>query len=166
MPRKKVKAEVEEPKQFYTEKDVILDPTAPVVGGEFVTEEGDWRGQTVSVDSGIKLEDDIGTGEAVIIRTFEFGANPQVFKDYEKKNGHLPYAQEIFQSHMRGIMSMLWQDGLSPAEEIEPRLILSKKKDKYLIMVGAKPSLGNTILETPKTLSEIANEGRTHREQI
>lgn len=151
---KKIK---EEKREFYIEGQERKDLDAPVVGGEFVTEDGDWRGQTVEVKSDTKLEEDTGTGEVIVIRSFEFGANPATFKEYEKNYGRLPYAQEIFQSHMKGILSLLWQDGLSPVEEIPPRLILSKKKDKYMIMVGARPQLGQTILEKPQTLSEIAN---------
>jgi len=147
-----------------SKRKTINDPNdseSPKVGGEFVTTEGDWRGQTVQVESETKLDADTGTGPTVILRTFEFRADPITFKNYKKKNGHLPYAQEIFQSHINGIKAMLWQDGLRPAEEIEPRMILSKNKEKYLIIVGAVPQLGQIILERPKTLMEIANPNET-----
>lgn len=166
MPRKK-KAEQ---KEFYTEQQVAegkaTKQDAPVVGGEFVTEDGEWQGQSVEVKSETKLEDDRGVGTEVIWRFFEFAANPEAFKEYEKSHGHMPYAQEIFQSHVKGIEAMLWQDGLRPIEEYPPRLILSKKKDRYLIHVAAEPSRGNVVVEKPKTLSEIANEGRKHTDKV
>ena len=142
------------------------DPTAPIVGGEFVTQEGDWRGQTVEVKADTKLEADTGVGEAIIWRFYEFAANPQVFHDYEKANGRMPFAQEIFQSHAKGILALLWQDGLRPAEEFPPRLIISKKKDRYLIHVAARPQLGQTILEKTKTLTEIANDPAGNTDKV
>lgn len=109
-----------------------------------------WEGEEVMVESDTKLEADTGTGPVVILRTFEFGANPQVFKT------HPPTNQELFDSHLKGIQAMLWSDGLKPMEEIEPRLIFSKNKKKYRIFVGCKPLLGQIVLERPQTLSEIA----------
>lgn len=156
----KQKKKVENKEFYIAGKDIIVDPTAPVVSNEFVDANSDWRGQTVNVDSGIKLEDDHGTGEAIILRTFEFGANPLAFKERQ------PTVQEIFNSHMKGIMGMLWSDGLTPAQEIEPRVIFSKNKEKYLIMVGARPSVGNVLLDKPRTLSEIHNEGREHTNKV
>ncbi len=152
MPKTKEKQKV-----FFTEKEEITDHDAPLVSGEFVTEDEDWRGQTVEVKADTKLQDDHGTGEAIVIRTFEFGVNPAAFFEYEKAHGTMPPAQEIFSSHRKGIAGMLWADGMSPADEIPPRVILSKDKKRYLIMVGARPSLGQTLTETPQTLSEIAN---------
>jgi hypothetical protein len=164
MPKKKAKA----PKQFYTEAQLAKDPTlstdAPVVGGEFIDirEEGTYTGQTVEVKSDTHLEQDTGYGEEVILRTYEFGANPLAFKD------HTPTAQEIFNSHMKGIMSLLWQDGLQPAEEIQPRLILSKDNKKYLIMVGARAMRGQFFMEKPRTLTEILkpSESSTNKNKV
>lgn len=154
MPRKKKQA-----KEFYVEGQEVKDKTAPVVGGEFIipdAKEGELaQGQTVTVDSGVTLEDDLGTGEAIILRTFEFGANPQTFRDHFQKYGEYPPLQSIFTSHIKGITNLLWTDGLSPAEEIIPQVIVSKKMDKYFIIVGARPRLGQAVLEKPKTLSEI-----------
>jgi hypothetical protein len=132
----------------------LNDKDAPKVGGEFITDDNDWRGQTIEVKSDTTLESDKGTGNAVVIRSFEFKANPQTFKDYQKAHGRLPYAQEIFESHAKGMKAMLWQDGLVPSEDIAPRLILSRKGYWYRIVVGAIPQAGQVILQTPKTLSE------------
>lgn len=144
-------------KEFYIEgKDEIKDVTAPVVGGEFITEDGEWQGQNVEVKSDKHLEDDKGTGEAIVIRTYEFAMNPQTFREHELRTGNMPTAQDIFQEHRKGIMSLLWQDGLTPAEDIDPRIIFSKGTNTYLIMVGARPQMGQQVLDKPKTLSEIA----------
>lgn len=156
MPKKK-----QQPKQFYIAgKDEIKDTSAPVVGGEFITQEGDWQGQTVQVQSETHLEDDKGTGEPIVIRTFEFAMNPQTFKEHELRTGSFPSVQHIFQDHQRGIESFLWQDGLTPAYDIEPRVIFPKGASKYFIMVGARPQTGQTVIETPKTLSELAHDPR------
>ncbi len=143
-------------KYFVQGKDEIVDPDAPVVSGEFIDkqEDGDYTGQSIEVKSKTKLEEDLGTGDIVLLRTYEFGANPEMFKDGE------PSGQDVFNSHMKGILGMLWGDGLQPVPEIEPKLIFSKDRSKYLIMVGARPSLGQSILETPKTLTEIIHGRR------
>lgn len=153
-----------QPKQFYIAgKDEIKDSSAPVVGGEFITEDGDWQGQTVEVQSDTHLEDDKGTGEPIVIRTFEFAVNPEAFKQHELKTGSFPDAQHIFREHQQGIESFLWQDGLSPAYDIEPRVIFPKGTNKYFIMIGARPQAGQLIVDTPKTLSELANDPRNSK---
>lgn len=156
-------AKKEEKKQFFIkDKEVITDPTAPVISNEFIDkrEDGDYTGQTIEVQSETHLDDDRGTGEAVILRTYEFGANPLAFRDA------MPQPQEVFNYHYKAIMGMLWQDGLRPAEDIEPRLIFSKDRTKYLIMVGARPGLGQTLLAKPQTLTEIINASRPDRNKV
>lgn len=161
MPKKK------QAKQFYIAgKDEIKDTSAPVVVGEFITEDGDWQGQSVEVQSDTKLEADKGTGEAIIIRTFEFALNPETFKQHELRTGSMPTVQDIFQEHSRGIESFLWQDGLTAAKDIEPRVIFSKNNKTYLIMVGARPQKGQMIVDAPKTLSELANDPRDNKNKI
>lgn len=149
---KRTKAKKEE---FYTEAQLASDPTIDAkakVGGEFIYQgdpEGEYRGQTVEVKSDTHLEQDQGTGEAIIVRTYQFATNPQAFRDAP------PTTQDIFQSHRKGIAAMLWQDGLSPIEGIDPVLIFSKDKSSYLIMVSARAMMGETFIDTPKTLTEI-----------
>lgn len=110
-----------------------------------------WNAKEIAVESETKITDDVGVGETVILRSFEFGVNPQAFQ--HKK----PTSQEIFNSHLRGIESMLWADGLKPTDDVEPRLIFSKDKTHYRIFVAAKPMRGHILREKPKTLSEIFN---------
>ena len=50
---------------------------------------------------------------------------------------------------------MLWTDGLTPCEAIEPRILFAKDKSHYRFVVSCIPSSGNTIIETTKTLSDI-----------
>lgn len=109
----------------------------------------EWEGEEVYAESDTKLEHDEGKGEPVIIRSFEFGVNPKAFKE------HTPTKQELFNSHLRGMESLLWRDGLKPFEGVEPRLIFSKNRRQYRIIVACQPSRGNVLLETPQRLSEL-----------
>lgn len=151
------KKSIKQDKFYIKGKEEIKDLDAPVVSDEFLDKrqpEGDYHGQTIEVRSKTKLEEDLGTGEAVIMRSYVFASNPQLFL-----NGR-PDSQEIFQSHMKGIQSMLWADGLSPAVEIEPRLIFAPDNKTYLIMVWARPSIGQAVIENTRTLTEIIHEGK------
>lgn len=149
-------------KQFYIKgKDEIKDLDAPVISNEFIDhfEGNEYRGQDIEVRSDTKLESDLGTGEAMFIRSYQFTINPEIF------NKGIPSSQEIFNSHTKGIAAMLWQDGLQPATEIEPRLVYVKDKQTgqvvgYWIIVTARMALGQTLLETPQTLTEILHGGR------
>ncbi len=147
---------------FNTEKDIAEGRAvegAPLVGGEFVTD-NDWQGQTVQVQSDKKLEDDLGVGDPVVIRTYGFSVNPEAFAR------HTPTSQEIFDSHKSGISALLWQDGLTPVEEVEPRVFLSEDKVKYFIVVAAKPQIGQTVLNTTQTLSQIAHGHPTNTDKV
>lgn len=106
---------------------------------------------SIETSSDTKLEDDHGTGRAVVMRTFTFKANQKAFKD------HLPLKQELFNMHYRGIEMYLWKDGLLLCQEYEPHLLFNSKKTHYTIFVVATPSHSNVLSETPKTLSEISN---------
>ena len=108
----------------------------------------------LEVQSETKLEQDTGRGKSVVIRCFEFAANPEAFKQRK------PSKQELIESHRKGIEIMLWRDGLRPIEGAAVRIIVNKKKTKYRIFVGAEPSLGNVLLEQTKTLSQLAHGTR------
>lgn len=121
------------------------------VSDEFVFEDNDWRGQTVEVESDTKLEADQGEGIPIIIRSFQFAINPLAFEQ------HKPTSQELFDSHKKGILAMLWTDGLRPLETEAPRIVFAKDRKSYMIFITCTTGLGQTLLETPRTLSEIAN---------
>lgn len=112
--------------------------------------EGEWLAQTLETESQTHLEDDEGTGDAAIIRMFEFKVNPESFKQFT------PTEQELFNSHYKGIEAILWRDGMSVLPEVNPRVTFSKNKKKYRIFIGAKPAKGHLLMEKPKTLSQIA----------
>lgn len=105
----------------------------------------------LEVESDTKLEEDVGKGTPVVIRCFEFKANKTAFKQ------HKPTKQELFTYHQKGIEIQLWADGLIATPAIEPKIKISKKGDKYLIFVGAIPRHGQTVIEQPKTLAELAH---------
>lgn len=116
-----------------------------------------WNGENIEVKSKTKLEDDPGTGSNVVIRMFEFGVNPIAFQEYH------PTLQDLFDSHKKGIERILWGDGLTPIDELAPRVVLSKDKKTYRIFVGAIPSKGNLLTEVPKTLSQIVHDGTRNK---
>ena len=156
-------------KEFFIKgKQEITDADAPVISDEFIDttrEEGDYTGQTIEVHSETRLEQDKGEGHGVVMRTFEFAASPIIFQ-----NG-TPHPQDIFNSHLKGIEATLWQDGLEPMIELEPRLIFTRDKSKYLILVWARVQKGQVTLENrlqkeARTLTEIANESRPNSDQI
>lgn len=111
--------------------------------------DGSWEVSTLDAQSTTNLESDEGIGSAVIVRMFEFAANPEAFAI------HTPSKQELFNAHLKGIEVMLWRDGLKIMTDVEPKLTISKKKDKYRIWVGAEPAKGHLLRERPQTLGQI-----------
>ena len=105
--------------------------------------------QSVEAQSDIKLEDDIGQGQAAIIRCFEFGINTEAFKQYT------PTKQELFNSHYKGLEMALWRDGLKVIPEVAPRITLNEEKGTYSIFIGAVPQRGSALYETPQTLAQL-----------
>lgn len=158
MPQKKSTTKA---KKFAIAGKDEIKPGDAVVGGEFQVADAKQdelaQGQTVTVEADTKFSDDHGTGDPIMVRTFEFAVNHEVFNQYKLYNGNYPTAQEVFDSHKNGIAAQLWGDGLRPADEMEPQIIFSKERDKYLIVVGAKPMQGMTLAVKTQTLSEIFN---------
>lgn len=117
----------------------------------FIEKNYDHDLKSIEVQSDTHLEDDQGGGGAAIIRMFEFGANPQAFKEYA------PTSQELFNSHYKGIETALWKDGMKVMPEVNPRVVVNKKEGKYQIFVGAQPMKGHILKEQPRTLSQQIN---------
>lgn len=115
----------------------------------------EWEGEEISTESETRIDQDDGTGQAIILRFFEFGANVETFKQ------HKPTAQELFNSHMRGMESLLWKDGLKPYDAIEPRLMFSKDKTKYRFIIACIPSGLNVLVDNTRTLSQLLNNAPT-----
>lgn len=122
--------------------------TSEMSGNESYHNNTDYNLESIETQSDTHLEDDIGGGGAAIIRIFEFGMNPEAFKQYQ------PTKQELFSSHYKGIELALWKDGLKPIPEVNPKIIVDEKANKYRIFVGAQPMKGHMLYEQPKTLSE------------
>jgi hypothetical protein len=108
-----------------------------------------WEGEEVGVESETHLEQDLGTGQTIDLRFFDFASNPVAFKD------HQPTAQELFNTHWRGMLSLLWKDGWKPYDAIEPRFMFSKDKSHYRFIIACVPTLGNTVSDTPRTLTQL-----------
>jgi hypothetical protein len=106
---------------------------------------------TIEAKSTRHLEEDIGEGNAAILRCFTFAINPQVFKE------HPPTKQELFNHHHKGIELALWRDGMKVMPEVNPKIVVNQKKMQYQIFVGAQPMKGYILQERPQTLSEIAH---------
>lgn len=120
------------------------------LGDRFETVGGEkWTGQEIEVHSDPLM--DSGRGKPVIMRFFEFKLSPDMIK-YQK-----PLNQELFNAHATQIKAFLWKDGLVPYEFLEPRIIWSKKKDGFRIMVACEPRPGVILAETPQTLQQITN---------
>lgn len=111
-----------------------------------------WEGQELGAISDTKLEFDTGVGQAIVLRFFDFGANPEAFKQ------HIPTAQELFDHHRRGIEALLWKDGLKPYEAMEPRFMISKNKEYYRFIISCIPRAGQVLTDKTKTLSELAKK--------
>lgn len=161
--KKSTKTPKESKKRYFIkDKEVITDPDAPVISNEFADfrEEGVYQGQTIEVQSDTKLEEDHGTGEPYILRTFTFALSPELV------NKGVPDSQDLFNAFSKGIESYLWTDGLIAVKELPPRIVFTKKKTHILIMVWAVPRLGQSVLETPKTLSEIIRESRPNTNSL
>lgn len=107
----------------------------------------EWEGEELGAESTTKLEEDKGTGGAIVIRFFDFAANPEVFRV------HTPTANELFSSHRTGMEAMLWKDGLTPTDAVEPRLMFSKDKSKYRFAISCIPS--QALIDSPQTLSQL-----------
>lgn len=112
-----------------------------------------WDVQQGEVQSSTNLEDDLGTGKQVIVRSFDFKANPEAFAHAT------PSKQELFDAHAHQIEVILWKDGLQVMPDVKPQLIFSKKRDGYRIVVGAEPAKGFLMPYSveAQTLSQIAN---------
>lgn len=114
-----------------------------------VKNEHDYDINSIETKSETKLEDDVGFGEAAIIRCFEYAMNPESFREYQ------PTKQELFNAHYKGIEVALWKDGMKVIPEVNPRIVVDGMK--YKIFVGARPMKGHILHQVPQTLGQIAH---------
>ena len=110
----------------------------------------DWEGQEIEFHSDELKGGE--TGSAVVMRFFDYKANPIAFK------ANTPTVQQLFNIHSKEIELSLWKDGLKPIIEVQPRFMQSKNTKHYRFVVAASPLRGQMVSETPKTLTEILSE--------
>lgn len=115
------------------------------------TKDLNWEGQEISVESDTKLSDDKGQGIPVIVRCFEFKANPEAFKKMK------PTREMLLSDHKKGIEAWLWKDELVALPQMSPKVVISKKKDGYRIFVTCIPKAGALLIDKPQTLNQITN---------
>jgi len=108
------------------------------------TEKEGWYGMEMQTKPSDPMVDS-GTGKPYVLRTFEFAKNLS-FKGTLTK-------QEIFNMHWRQIQTFLWGDGLVAHEDVNPRIVIGKKK--YRIFILCKPRLMTIVVDKPQTLQEI-----------
>lgn len=135
---------------------ILGETTVKVVNSLDSNAKGDdYEVKQGEVHSDLKLEADEGYGKTIVIRSFDFKANPQAFKE------RTPSKQDLFNAHAKQIEIILWKDGLKVMPDVAPQLILDKKRRGYRIVVGAEPEKGHLIgtLDQDKhqTLSQAAH---------
>lgn len=131
------------------EDHVIGEAKVVEKGGLGLDKDLQWEATQGEVHSDVKLEDDKGTGKAVVLRAFDFAANPEAFKH------HVPSKQELFNAHRIQIEHSLMGDGLKIFEEVSPKVIISKNKRYFRIIVAGLPwGMNRSHIST---LSQIAN---------
>jgi hypothetical protein len=101
------------------------------------------------VHSDVRFEDDLNEGKPVIIRSFDFKANPEAFAV------RTPSGQELFNAHIKQIEVHLWKDGLQVMPDVKPQLKLAKNRSGYRIVVGAEQAKGHILSETPQSLMDL-----------
>ena len=118
-------------------------------------------GEGVSVDKDTKYEYgadlqtdgtpimDPGTGKTITLRVFEFAVDPRkvLFLPTDK--------QKIFNDHSKLILTQLWADGLRPYEGASPRVIISKDRLNYKIIVPAEARLNMMFVDRPHNLTDM-----------
>lgn len=114
---------------------------------DFKHEGNRWNAQEISTESTPLMDE--ARGAPIILRVFEFAANPEAFK-YQ-----IPTKEQLVSDHKKGIELFLWKDGLRPIESMRPKVIISKKKDRYSIYVTCQARPGVSVVDKPKTLQEI-----------
>lgn len=106
-----------------------------------------WEAQELEVHSDPLI--DTESGRPIVLRFFEFNANPDVFISRK------PTKQDLLNGHASQIKMFLWKDGLEIVDAVEPRVIVSKKKDSYRIFVTCQAKPGVAVLDTPQSLQNI-----------
>lgn len=129
----------------------IKEENAEVPKGSY--KDIDWEGQEIEFHSDELKGGE--TGSAVVMRFFDFKANPIAFK------ANPPTVQQLFNIHSKEIELSLWKDGLKPIIEVNPRFMQSKDTKHYRFVIAASPLRGQMVNEAPKTLTELLKENQS-----
>lgn len=137
------------------EDHIVAETEAKVINVDTGVNGDNYDVKQGEVHSDVHLEEDTGHGGTIVIRSFDFKANPAAFKQ------RTPSKQELFNAHAKQIEIILWKDGLKVMPEITPKLVLDKKQRGYRIIVGAEPEKGQLITSRDQdkfqTLSQAAH---------
>lgn len=109
---------------------------------------------SVEAKSSTNLEQDVGVGEATVLRNFVFAIN---LENSDKWLEYRPTKQELFNHHIKGIEMALFKDGLKVWPEVAPQITFDLDNMRYTIIVPARPMKGYLLQERPQTLAEIAH---------
>lgn len=128
---------------------------------DFISKDIPWEGEELIAESATKIEHDTGSGQVVVLKFFDFGANPETFSI------HQPTAQMLFNTHIKGIETHLWTHDLKMYTEVEPRIMFSvdgrnfepyspvgKQYTHYRFIIPCVPK-GTLAYEKTKTLSQL-----------
>jgi len=108
--------------------------------------QGKWHADQMEAKSDPLV--DPGTGKPFIIRQFDF-----TFKPGMKK---IPTKQELFNAHWPQIRVMLYGDGLVANEDVEPRVLMNKRK--YKIILLCEPRFGQVVIDKVQNLQQVLNK--------
>ncbi len=145
----KTDRKVKSAKERKVEDHIVEKATAIETKGGDNAKDIEWDITGAEVHSDTNLEDDKGVGKAVVLRFFDFLANPESFR------AHTPRKQELFNAHKIQIENTLYGDDMKIFEEVPPKVMISKNKRYYRIVVAGIPwGMNRTNIQT---LSEIAN---------
>ncbi len=117
-----------------------------------------WGGAKIQTD-GVPMVD-AGVGKPLILRTFEFAINQSKVQELKEK-GIVVTQQEIFNTHWPQIRKIIWSDGLVASTDVDPRIVIGKKR--YRIFILCEPKFRTLIAEKPKTLQEVFKARQTKK---
>lgn len=107
-----------------------------------------WHGSSVETPTTPLIDE--GKGEKFVLRHFEYRMNPEIIGKNITK-------QELFDAHARQMRDSLWEDGLVPVKEADPRIVV--QGDIYRIFITCRPRINlgvqTSVNEEAQTLQDI-----------
>lgn len=118
----------------------------------------DWYASTVETKAEPMI--DPGKGQELVLRQFEFYFDPKALNAIGEKRIPAPTKQELFNSNWPQMRIMLWSDGLIANQDVEPRIIIGRKRYKIFILCQPRVKASGVkemVVDKAKNLSEILN---------